>query len=258
MLSTSSLAKCCTLGPVNVTPKLVPGPGHGPVPVDPTFPGRATPKRAIEVDTLKGVLARSPTLDDEDPACEEYKRSLDSTSSAEIQRRCGGGAGGEGGGEGGGEDGDGGESDTGDTGSDGSGEGEFSDLDGEQLAALDLPDKWNDKWFCYAWITLFGALPDVGCDMFRIGPLPPPNGGPSAPPAHPAPPAPPASPPSAPAPPASPPSAPHKTTGGNVGGRVPRQRRDGALGAGFDGIGGGKKHCGVITVGVGDEIVKCE
>ena len=165
MLSPSSLAKCCTLGPVNVTPKLVPGPGHGPVPVDPTFPGRATPKRAIEVDTLKGVLARSPTLDDEDPACEEYKRSLDSTSSAEIQSRCGGGAGGEDG-----------ESDIGDTGSDGSGEGEFSDLDGEQLAALDLPDKWNDKWFCYAWITLFGALPDVGCDIFRIGPLPPPNG----------------------------------------------------------------------------------
>lgn len=238
-----------TPGPAPVTPPPAPPPApqpaRKPVPVDADGPARAIPKPAIKDHSLKGVSARS-----EDPACEEVKRSLDSRSCADIRRRCDGSAGGDDGGEGEGEGGDegegegeggdGGEGDISDTSSEGSSEGDFSDLDGEQLAALDLPDKWNDERFCYAWIATVGALPDVGCDMFQVS-LPPPFSGPPAP--------------TPPARPISPPStrfSPRNVNGGNTGGGVPRVRRDGPEGPRFEGIGGGIERCGVIKIGSDD------
>lgn len=203
--------------PAPVVPAPAPAPARKPLPVDADGPARAIPKREIEPHILRRVLARSP---DDDIARDLARPSSDSRSSADINRRCGGsgggdGGGGDGGGGGGGEGfgGDSGEGYVSDTGSEGGseGEGEFSDLDSEQLADLDPPDKWNNYWFCYAWILLSGSLPDVGCDMFRIQSSPPNSG--SLPPARPAPP------PSAP--------SPHKATGGDTGGRVPLMRRRG-------------------------------
>ena len=122
---TSNPAPPVTPVPAPVTPQPVPelAPKHAPAPVDADGPARATPKRAIGSQSLEGLLAQSPYLDDEDPACETLKRPSDSASSADVQHRCGGGVHGVGGGdsgdegEGGGEGGAGGEGDIGDTGS---------------------------------------------------------------------------------------------------------------------------------------------
>ena len=90
-----------------------------------------------------------------------------------LHCRCGGGGGGRGGAEGDAGK-DGGNTDPGGDSNIGSiqgSEGEYGDLDGEQLAALATPDLLDNKRFCYAWFSVFGSLPEIGCDMLR--PLPP-------------------------------------------------------------------------------------
>lgn len=113
-------------------PAPAPAPARKPVSVDADGPARAIPKHDIELHILKGIMARIPEVD---PACDLAKRSSDSTSSAEIRRRCVGGGSNDGGG------GEGGDGEEGDTGSDDSSEDAFSDLDSERRADLDLPNK---------------------------------------------------------------------------------------------------------------------
>lgn len=135
-----------------------PAPAPAPLPVNAGAPAsipvhqhggsssRMPTKREVGTDDSYGLFARDP-MDDEEPDEEECKRSSSADSPEALHLRCGGGGGGRGGGEGdAGEDG--GDTDPGgdsNIGSNQGSEGEYSDVDGEQLAALATPDQLDNK-----------------------------------------------------------------------------------------------------------------